>query len=141
MPTIYKPKKKVKLYLPYKHDDRGAKYYNTPQWKNLRNSYIREHPLCEVCLMLGKLQGEMNVKDAQEIHHVVPFLSKVDEEERWDTLLDRDNLIALCTKHHKDIHAHRIDLTLLEEELWATEHMDRRDLFGRDNGDETPSFG
>lgn len=135
MPTIYLPKRKTRLVSPYKKDDISQSYYNTPQWKNLRNSYIREHPLCEVCLMLGILGGEMNIRAAEEIHHVTPFLTRKDDKGRRELLLDPNNLIALCRKHHRDIHAHRVDLPLLEDELWDKEHKDRRDLIWEEEYD------
>ena len=40
------------------------KYYNTPEWKKLRETYIKEHPLCEDCLNEGK------VVPAEDIHHI-----------------------------------------------------------------------
>ena len=30
-----------------------SKYYGSKLWHSLRNSYIREHPLCEECLAKG----------------------------------------------------------------------------------------
>ena len=41
------------------------KYYNTPEWKKLRETYSKEHPLCEDCLNEGK------VVPAEDIHHIV----------------------------------------------------------------------
>lgn len=129
MPYICKPKKKTRIQSPYKHDNISQKYYNTPQWKNLRNSYIREYPICEVCNMLNITEDYNPVKPSEEVHHIIPFLSMATDEERKDTLLDEDNLIALCKKHHRDIHANRINLGNLIMKAEEKTNKNRRELF------------
>ena len=83
-----------------KHNNpkQSAKYYNSKAWKTLRNLYIREHPLCEMCLNEGK------TTPAEEIHHIVPFLTGLTAQQRWALLSDKNNLMSLCSKHHKEIH-------------------------------------
>ena len=76
----------------------SAKYYNSKVWKKLRNLYIREHPLCEMCLKEGK------TTPAEEIHHIVPFLTGLTAQQRWALLTDKNNLMSLCLEHHKEIH-------------------------------------
>ena len=44
-----------------------SKYYGSKLWHSLRNSYIREHPLCEECLAKGI------VTPAEHVHHITPF--------------------------------------------------------------------
>ena len=98
MPTINKNRISHKE-LPYKHENNvSGKYYNTKQWKNLRNYYIRRNPLCEICLSKGI------VKPANEVHHIRPFLSGRTDEERWQLLTDEDNLQSLCYKCHDEVH-------------------------------------
>ena len=98
MPTINKNKISHKE-LPYKHENNvSGKYYNTKQWKNLRNYYIRRNPLCEICLSKGI------VKPANEVHHKVKFLDGRTDEERWQLLLDEDNLQSLCYECHDEVH-------------------------------------
>lgn len=98
MPTINRNRISHKE-LPYKHENNiSGKYYNTKQWKNLRNYYIRRNPLCEICLSKGI------VKEANEVHHIQPFLDGKTDEERWKLLTDEDNLMSLCYECHDEIH-------------------------------------
>ena len=73
----------------------GSYYYNSKYWKSLRNRFIRLYPLCEDCLKEGRSIA------AEEIHHNIPFMRGKTEEERWDLLLDPNNLSSLCIKHHQ----------------------------------------
>lgn len=75
-----------------------SKYYNSAAWHALRNSYIREQPLCERCL-----EHDI-IRPATEIHHIIPFSQGVNAEERWSLLLDENNLKALCHECHKLMH-------------------------------------
>lgn len=97
MPTINKNRIHQK-FTPYKKDNNSAKYYNSIQWKRLRNYYIRRHPLCEECLSKGI------VKPAEEVHHKLPFIYGITEEDRWNRLTDEDNIIALCKECHVEAH-------------------------------------
>ncbi|MEG0957749.1 MAG: HNH endonuclease signature motif containing protein [Anaerovoracaceae bacterium] len=60
-------------------------------WKRIRDSYIHEHPLCEICKAEGKLV------DAKEVHHKIPL--------SLGGTHARENLIALCKSCHATIHA------------------------------------
>ena len=73
-------------------------YYRSHVWHDLRNSYIREHPLCEECLSNGI------IKPAEEVHHLIPFSQGANAEERWNLFLDADNLQSLCHTCHKEKH-------------------------------------
>lgn len=98
MPTINKKQIRYKD-TPYIHENNiSSKYYNSKQWKNLRNYYIRRNPLCEICLNKGI------VKAAEEVHHIRPFLSGKTDEERYKLLTDESNLMSLCIPCHKEIH-------------------------------------
>ena len=59
-------------------------------WKRIRNRYVAEHPLCEMCLEQGKLTP------VDEVHHVLP-VSKGGTHARG-------NLMALCRSCHNKIH-------------------------------------
>lgn len=56
------------------------------------------HGLCEVCLAEG-----IYTYDGLEVHHIVKI------RDNKDGLLDDDNLITLCTYHHKKADAGEID--------------------------------
>ena len=97
MPTINRNRISHKE-TPYIHNNVSAKYYNSKQWHNLRNYYIRRHPLCEICLSKGI------VKAAEEVHHKIPYLRGNTDEERWKLLTDEDNLQSLCCECHDEVH-------------------------------------
>lgn len=73
--------------------------YQTKQWRDLRNLYLIQHPLCEKCLEEGK------VTETQDIHHKLsPFESGISEAEKQRRLLDWNNLQALCKECHSLTH-------------------------------------
>ena len=98
MPTINKKVSKTVKKIPYKRECDDAKYYNSMPWRNLRAWYIKEHPFCERCQELGR------VSLGEQVHHIIPFLVGASDKERWDLLLDPDNLQTLCTACHHEIH-------------------------------------
>lgn len=79
------------------HSDDKHKYYNK-QWADLRLSYLLDHPLCECCQRHGY------VRSADQVHHKAIILSGDTDEERQALTLNRDNLMALCTKCHRAMH-------------------------------------
>lgn len=81
-----------------KHLTTSEKIYNRQKWKKLRDAYIAEHPLCERCLEKGKITA------AEQVHHVRPFLSGMSAQEIESLAYDHDNLMALCSQCHKEIH-------------------------------------
>lgn len=98
MVMIQKQKKKKSDYKKHGLNEEIAKIYNTPQWKKLRLAYLMQHPLCEKCLELDE------VKEAAEIHHKKPISQGKTLLEMKSLAYDADNLIALCTFHHHQIH-------------------------------------
>ena len=64
-------------------------------WKRIRDRYIQEHPLCELCQQEGRLTP------AEEVHHKKPLAEGGTHA--------RDNLVALCKSCHARIHAQRGD--------------------------------
>lgn len=76
-----------------------ASIYANSIWRNLRNSYLMEHPLCECCLHNGI------TKPAEEVHHVIYISSGKDENEMKDIAFNKDNLIALCSDCHHHVHS------------------------------------
>lgn len=93
MPTIVKPKKQHS-YKPKEKNLR--KCYNS--YRNIRDAYIIEHPLCEMCLEEGK------TTPVSEVHHKTPILTGKDDLEMLNLATDPDNLIGLCQYHHHLIH-------------------------------------
>lgn len=99
MPTINRTVKVKQPKQVYQHTRQSQQYYNTLQWKNLRNSYIKEHPFCQYCY-----DHYGRIRLAEEVHHVREILSGLTEEERMELLLDRDNLMSVCRDCHLEIH-------------------------------------
>lgn len=89
----------------YKRNNKSAIYYNSMQWRNLRNYYIHTHPLCERCY---NIYGRS--VPAEEVHHKKEFLKGQTEQERWQLLTDPDNLMSLCSACHHEIHNERKSL-------------------------------
>lgn len=83
-------KEEAKRYERYQRDPAIKKRYSRT-WKRIRDRYIKEHPLCEMCQRADKFTL------AEEVHHVVP-LSKGGTH-------DEGNLMALCTSCHSTITA------------------------------------
>lgn len=79
-----------KQYNKYQRDPHTYKRYNS-RWRLIRQLYIKEHPVCEVCEKNGV------VKAVEEVHHIIP-LSK------GGTHSD-DNLMSLCKSCHSKITA------------------------------------
>jgi hypothetical protein len=95
----YIPKNRIKeKQTPYIKEDRSRKFYNTTIWINLRRRWLREHPFCVACDSEGKTTL------ATDIHHLRPFLTGVDDDEKWRLFVDEDNLVSLCDKHHHQAH-------------------------------------
>ena len=89
-----------------------GKIYRGGNERKLRNTYkwakksreIREsaHNLCEVCLDKG-----VYTYNGLEVHHIIKL------KENEDGLLDNNNLICLCTQHHKQADRGEIDIDYL----------------------------
>ncbi len=71
------------------YHERYAEFYNSVQWKNLRNQkFYDADGLCEMC------KAEGVIREGKEVHHKIPI------EEDWSKRFDYDNLILLCPEHH-----------------------------------------
>ena len=99
MPTIQRQQRKT-YSVPRKETDmrklRQKAYQNTT-WRKLRDTYMKQHPICEECLKSGK------ITPATDIHHKKsPFRGG---EVNYMLLWDYDNLQALCKECHGRLHA------------------------------------
>ena len=83
-------KKENARYEKYDRDPAVRRRYGRV-WKRIRDSYAKEHPLCEKCQEQGKLVP------IEEVHHIVPLAEGGTHV--------RSNLIALCKSCHAHIHA------------------------------------
>lgn len=96
MPTIYKPK--LQSYLGDNKKIR-AKYYNLTSWKKLRQWYLMQHPLCELC------EQEGITTPAEDVHHIKSPFSYSTDMQIKTLLLDEGNLMSLCKACHGKIHS------------------------------------
>lgn len=86
------------------------KMYNDAYYRQVRDNYMRNHPLCEDCMniQIENEDGQMKEKitAAIDLHHIKsPFAYGLSEEERYARLIDTSNFIALCKYHHSQRHA------------------------------------
>ncbi len=98
MPTINKGKR-ISNYV--KHDKSKDIYnlvYNTVRWRKLRDNYLMFHPLCEMC----EKEGKTTIAD--EVHHIKPISTGQNELEYIEIGFNPNNLMALCEKHHHELH-------------------------------------
>jgi 5-methylcytosine-specific restriction protein A len=71
--------------------------YNNSTWRKLRNTYLKEHALCQDCIAKGI------ITPATDIHHIKsPFQNG---EINYNLLLDVTNLVSLCRACHGERHS------------------------------------
>lgn len=97
MPTINKPKKKSRKNNS-QYDTERRKIYNSERWRKLRAWKFACNPLCELCLQ------EDRTVPAEDVHHIVSFMSTDDPVQRIVLAYDFDNLMSLCKQCHQRIH-------------------------------------
>ena len=69
-------------------DKRSRKFYNSTEWKRLRNHFIQVNPLCVECDKIGLIEP------AVDIDHITPL------KDNYGKALEWENLQGLCKKHH-----------------------------------------
>ena len=79
-------------------DPRYQNLLNSPRWKELRRSYLQQHPLCERC------QRDGFVTAAVDVHHKQPVESAKTEQEMERLAYNPANLEALCIPCHIKTH-------------------------------------
>ncbi|GFZ38970.1 MULTISPECIES: HNH endonuclease signature motif containing protein [Bacteroides] len=102
MPTISRPKRVQKKTGDF-YDTERRKIYNSERWRRLRAWKFACNPLCEVCL------SKDVITPAEDIHHIISFMSVDDTDQRIFLAYDFDNLMSLCKKCHQNIHNKRND--------------------------------
>lgn len=96
MPTISKPKKKTQQNSIVRQE--RIKVYNSVRWRRIRDIKLATDPLCERCAEAGITRA------AEDVHHVVSFMSTTNPEKRKFLAYDYSNLQSLCKKCHQEIH-------------------------------------
>lgn len=98
MPTINKLKAKQRKNDGDYYDKERRKIYQSERWRRLRAWKFACSPLCELCLKQGK------TVPAEDIHHVVSFMTTDDYNQRMTLAYDYDNLMSLCKQCHQKLH-------------------------------------
>jgi hypothetical protein len=80
------------------HSNLYIKLMNSKKWRELRNEFIREHPLCSACNARGLIVA------ARCVHHLTPVETGKTDKECEDLAFSRSNLQALCYECHAAIH-------------------------------------
>jgi 5-methylcytosine-specific restriction protein A len=111
MPTINLKlkEKKTKTNERNQTDARKVrqKAYNNTNWRKLRDTYLKEHAVCQDCIAKGR------VTPAQDVHHIKsPFKNG---EVNYNLLLDYTNLVSLCKECHAERHNKDLGNTTVEE--------------------------
>lgn len=81
-----------------RRNSRWNRYYQSRQWKQLRQWKITNFPICEMHAKYGI------IIPATSIHHKKPFGLGQTEYEKWQLLLDPSNLISCCESCHDEFH-------------------------------------
>lgn len=93
MPYIHKPKKDRNRRNELKRRER-TKIYNSQRWRDLRAWKMLNDTLCEECSRQGR------VKAAEDVHHIVSFMSTDDPVRRNRIAYDYNNLMSVCKECH-----------------------------------------
>ena len=82
-----------------RHDPYYTSMIQSPEWRRLRNLYLMDHPLCERCL---KEYAIYTIADC--VHHIQPVEDARSQTEQKQLMFNPNNLMALCTHCHHEIH-------------------------------------
>jgi len=80
-------------------DTNYIKLINQKRWKLLRLRKLRANPICECC------REKERITPAREVHHIVPVESVTAITQMEMLMFDYNNLMAVCSKCHSEIHA------------------------------------
>lgn len=83
-------RQEARRYEQHQRDPATAKRYGR-SWQAVRTAYLSAHPLCEMCLVVGKCVP------AVLVHHRIPLADGGDNS--------TDNLQSLCQLCHSTHHA------------------------------------
>ena len=115
-------------------DKRYQRLLNDRRWKELRRSYLQQHPLCERC------QREGFVTAAVDVHHKQPVESAKTEQEMERLAYNPANLEALCIpchiKTHQEMHSHCKEQVKANTARARRRFLEANDPTWRPDGDE-----
>lgn len=86
-----------KKYRRSRGDKREQRFYNSAEWKKVRDYKLSINPLCEICYKEGV------IKPAEIVHHKIEI--KDTKNNGWSKRLDLGNLQSCCFACHNRIHS------------------------------------
>lgn len=84
-----KKKEDSKLFFTSQYDFNIERFENKKKWLELKSKLLYEKECCEIC----------SVDRSLHVHHIFPRSSHP------ELALDKENLMVLCEKCHKEIHS------------------------------------
>ena len=84
-----------KWYDEHVRDQRSREFYNSSEWRAIRQYKLNLNPLCEIC----SLNDVVEATDL--IHHILP----INTPEGWKHRLDLAFLQSLCLACHNKVEA------------------------------------
>jgi 5-methylcytosine-specific restriction protein A len=81
---------KHELYDRFYRDQESKKFYQSAQWRKVKEMKLARDPLCETCHQVGK------VTVATIVHHMIPIKKRVKK-------VHLDFLVSLCHACHNQI--------------------------------------
>lgn len=102
------PRKPDKKYYSKGNSNADKFRWSKPWQKKRRDINIRDNYICQICCSNIYEHDEVkyNHKDI-EVHHIVSIADD------WDKRLDDENLICLCSHHHKQAELKKIPKDIL----------------------------
>lgn len=101
MPWLKKPPRRARTRSSNEHKKIAGRLYNKSAWRRLRDDTLSRLPYCVVCLCRI---NEPMLRRAEQVHHLVPILSGMDDEQRAALAYAPDNVAPLCCRCHRQIH-------------------------------------
>ena len=81
---------KHELYDRFYRDQESKKFYQSAQWRKVKEMKLARDPLCETCLQAGK------TVEANMVHHMIPI-------KEGKKKVDLDFLVSLCHACHNAV--------------------------------------
>ena len=93
MPTITRKQSRNQPLTNNLQRKERIKIYNSQRWRRIRIAKLMETPLCEKC-----------GSPAEDVHHIVSFMTTDDPMRRKFLAYDFSNLQSLCKQCHQHTH-------------------------------------
>ena len=86
-------------YDGHVRDQRSREFYNSQEWRAVRDYKLSLNPLCELCIY--SLNGQITRADL--VHHLL----EISTPEGWERRLEVRYLQSLCLECHNTVEAER----------------------------------